>query len=71
MSESPCLCQEADDGTVSVCDQHVAAAQLNEWRVRCQLDTELDAAVRELAGRSPTRVERKPGATGSFAIARR
>ena len=35
------------------------------------LDAELDERIRELAGRSPTRIERKPGVVGDFAIARR
>jgi hypothetical protein len=41
-----------------------------EYRYRQLLDAELDAVIRELAGRSPGRIERKVGAVGSFAIAR-
>lgn len=40
------------------------------YRHRQLLDAELDDVVRERAGRSPTRLERKAGATGTFAIAR-
>lgn len=62
-----CLCRNDDDGLIiEVCDQH----RVNEWRVHELLDAELDATVRELAGRSPTRIERKPGAVGDFAITR-
>jgi len=53
-----------------VCAEHEPDARVFEARVRWLLDRELDEIVRELAGRSPTRLERKPGATGTFAIAR-
>lgn len=43
MTESPCLCQAQDDGTVTVCDRHVMASQSLEYRVRQVLDAELDA----------------------------
>ena len=39
--------------------------------MRRLLDAELDERIHELAGRSPTRIERKPGAIGDFAIVRR
>jgi L-asparaginase II len=67
----PCGCQRDADGLALLCAEHAPAANHVEHRVRCLLDAELDAVVRELAGRSPTRIERKPGATGTFAIARR
>ena len=66
-----CTCRIHEDGLVlSICDAHAAAAWHHEYHLRCQLDAELDSVVRELAGRSPTRIERKAGATGTFAIAR-
>ena len=70
MSE-PCGCRIDEDGfALFVCTAHSGAALQNEWRVRRVLDAELDERVRELAGRSPTRLKRKPGAVGDFAIAR-
>lgn len=65
-----CLCSVGEDGCIAVCDQHVMAAWQFEHRVRRVLDAELDAVVREIAGRAPQRIERKVGAIGSFAIAR-
>jgi hypothetical protein len=63
-----CLCRcDADGLIIEVCDQH----RMNEWSAQRLLDAELDETVRELAGRSPTRIERKPGVTGDFAIARK
>jgi hypothetical protein len=69
--DAACLCRIDDDGLVDyVCDQHSMRMWHNEYRMRAELDVELDAVVRELAGRAPTRIERKVGATGTFAIAR-
>jgi hypothetical protein len=66
-----CGCRVDEDGLVlSLCGEHARAASHFEYRVRQLLDAELDEQVRELAGRSPTRIERKPGAIGDFAIAR-
>ena len=66
-----CGCHIDEDGLVlSLCGEHARAALHFEYRVRQLLDAELDEHVRELAGRSPTRIERKPGAVGDFAIAR-
>jgi hypothetical protein len=65
-----CGCAVDDDGTATLCAEHARAAMVNEWRIQQLLDAELDARIRELAGRSPTRIERKPGAIGTFAIAR-
>lgn len=66
-----CACVVDDDGILEeVCDQHKMGMWQFEHRVRQVLDHELDETVKELAGRSPTRVERLPGATGTFAITR-
>jgi hypothetical protein len=68
----PCPCRIDEDGiVVELCPPHDATAHQFEWRVRRVLDGELDEVIRELAGRSPTRIERKAGAIGDFAIARR
>ena len=66
----PCACRIDAHGYALVCAEHEPDARHFEVRVRWLLDRELDEIVRELAGRSPTRLERKPGATGTFAIAR-
>ena len=59
-----CVCRIDDNGLIDeVCDQH--RLDMSEWNLR-----ELDAQVRELAGRTPTRMERKPGVVGDSAIAR-
>jgi hypothetical protein len=66
-----CGCRIDEDGLVqALCDEHARAALHFEYRVRLLLDAELDEHVRELAGRSPSRIERKSGAIGDFAIAR-
>ena len=66
-----CACHIDADGLVqTLCSEHARAALHFEYRVGRLLDAELDEQVRELAGRSPTRIERKPGAVGDFAIAR-
>lgn len=67
-----CLCRIDDDGILeSACDQHKMGMWQFEHRMRQVLDHELDESVKELAGRSPTRPERKPAATGNFAVARK
>lgn len=72
MSDPTCLCRIDPDGILEyACDQHKMAMWQFEHRVRQVMDRELDESVKELAGRSPTRVERKPGATGTFAIDRK
>lgn len=66
-----CVFEEPDGGLVlSQCAEHQVRSYHLESRMRSLLDAEVDEVVRELAGRSPTRIERKPGAVGSFAIAR-
>lgn len=67
-----CACRIDERGFVlAQCIEHGNRSRHNEWRYRQLLDAELDGVVRELAGRSPTRVERKAGAVGDFAIARK
>lgn len=61
MTSDPCGCVFAD---------HQNRSYHLESRMRQLLDAELDDVVRELAGRAPTRIERKPGAVGTFAITR-
>lgn len=69
--EVTCLCViDADGFAENVCDKHRMAMWQNEYRMRAELDAELDIVIRELAGRSPTRIERKNAPTGSFAVAR-
>lgn len=71
MTEPACACVVDEDGVyLDVCANHYSAACSNEYRVRDVLDRELDAVVRELAGRAPTRIERKVGAVGMFAVTR-
>lgn len=65
-----CACRTDAHGFALGCAEHELAVRHVEYRYRQLLDAELDEVVRELAGRSPTRLERKPGATGTFAIAR-
>jgi hypothetical protein len=66
-----CAFEDPDGGLVIVqCPEHQTRSYHLESRMRSLLDAELDDVVRELAGRSPTRIERKPGAVGAFAIAR-
>lgn len=66
-----CGCVIDEDGFVHAqCVEHGNQSSHNAWRYRQLLDAELDEVIRELAGRSPTRIERKPGAIGNFAIAR-
>lgn len=66
-----CGCVIDQDGiALAMCAEHETAASYNEYRIRRLLDAELHQVVRELAGRSPTRIERNPGVTGTFAIAR-
>ena len=66
-----CGCSTDDLGFVlAQCVEHGNRSRHSEWRYRQLLDAELDEVIRELAGRSPTRIERKVGATGNFAIAR-
>jgi hypothetical protein len=72
MTTDPCGCvfEDPDGGLVIVqCPEQARSYHL-ESRMRSLLDAELDDVVRELAGRSPTRIERKAGAVGNFAIAR-
>lgn len=67
-----CLCVVDSDGLLDYCcDQHRMGMWQNERGMRDMLDQELDDVVRELAGRSPTRLERKPVATGNFAVTRK
>lgn len=65
-----CACITDGDGLVLVCDHHEQATAHMEYRYAQLLDAGLDEVIRELAGRSPTRIERKPGAVGTFAITR-
>lgn len=65
-----CTCVTDADGFAAVGECHEQAIAHMEWRYRQLLDAELDQVIRELAGRSPTRIERKQGAIGNFAIAR-
>lgn len=66
-----CVFEDPDGGLVLVqCAEHQNRSYHLESRMRHLLDAELDDVVRELAGRAPTRIERKPGAVGTFAIAR-
>ena len=66
-----CGCVIDEDGFVHAqCVEHRNQSHHNEWRYHQLLDAELDEVIRELAGRSPTRIERKQGAIGNFAIAR-
>jgi len=61
-----CGCHIDEVGLVlALCGEHALAASQFEYRVRQLLDAELDACVRELAGRSPTRIERSPGRPGT------
>jgi hypothetical protein len=71
MSAAACTCRIDEDGLAVVCAEHETATRHMEYRYGQLLDAELDEVVRELAGRSPVRLERKAGAVGSFAIARR
>jgi hypothetical protein len=66
-----CTCHIDEDGIATVCAEHETAAQHMEYRYGKLLDAELDERIREFAGRSPVRIERKAGAVGDFAIARR
>lgn len=67
-----CECRIDDFGVVlAQCVEHGNRSRHNEWRYRQLLDAELDEVIRDLAGRSPTRIERKAGALGDFAIARK
>ena len=66
-----CGCAFDSDGiALAQCAENASRSYDLEYRVARLLDAELDDFVRELAGRSPTRIERKPGAVGNFAIAR-
>lgn len=66
-----CGCVIDEDGFVlDQCVEHRNQSWHNARRYRELLDAELDDVIRELAGRSPTRIERKQGAIGNFAIAR-
>jgi hypothetical protein len=65
-----CGCGPRSDGAFRICDRHEPYAAGMALNLRDGLDAELGEVVRELAGRSPTRIERKHGATGDFAIAR-
>jgi hypothetical protein len=70
MTAAVCGCRPRDDGAIAVCDYHEPHAHNLVYAIRDALDAELGDVVRELAGRSPTRLERKHAATGDFAIAR-
>lgn len=68
-----CRVEMDPDGPVwltAPCFKHADASMQLEDRVCRLLDAELDEQVRELAGRAPTRIERKPGAVGTFAVTR-
>ena len=68
---STCVCAfDADGIALAQCAEHASRSCDLEFRVGRLLDAELVDFVRELAGRSPTRIERKAGAVGNFAIAR-
>lgn len=68
---SDCLNCEISSGlALELCPEHLAQAYNFEWKAMRLMDAELDAVVKELAGRHPMRIERKVGATGTFAIAR-
>jgi hypothetical protein len=71
MIDAVCPCRiDADGMVLTLCAEHSSAARQFEWRLRRVLDAELDERLCELAGRSPTRIERKAGAVGRFANAR-
>lgn len=73
--ELGCGCQVELDRDVPTwvvvqCAEHSTASAHLEYRIGRLLDAELDDVIRELAGRAPTRIERKAGAVGTFAVAR-